>query len=43
MTADRKPVAFGDMRNWMKALFWLAIAVVFLVSDNLSAGKRRAQ
>ena len=30
-------------RNWMKALFWLAIAVVFLVSDNLSAGKRRAQ
>jgi uncharacterized membrane protein len=30
-------------RNWMKALFWLAIAVVFLVGDNLSAGKRRAQ
>ena len=20
MTAERKPVAFGDMRNWMKAL-----------------------
>jgi uncharacterized membrane protein len=30
-------------RNWMKALFWVAIAVVFLVGDNLSAGKRRAQ
>jgi uncharacterized membrane protein len=29
-------------RNWMKALFWVAIAVVFLVGDNLSTAKRRA-
>jgi len=25
-------------RNWLKALFWLAIGVVFLLADNL---KRR--
>lgn len=22
-------------RNWLKALFWLAIGIVFLVADNL--------
>lgn len=22
-------------RNWLKALFWLAIAIVFLLGDNL--------
>jgi hypothetical protein len=26
-------------RNWLKALFWLAIGVVFLMADNL---KRRS-
>jgi hypothetical protein len=24
-----------ETRNWLKAAFWLAIGVVFLVSDNL--------
>jgi len=24
-------------RNWLKAAFWLAIGVVFLVTDNLRA------
>jgi hypothetical protein len=25
-------------RNWIKAAFWLAIGVVFLVADNLRKG-----
>ena len=25
-------------RNWIKAAFWLAIGVVFLVADNLKKG-----
>ena len=28
-----------ETRNWLKAAFWLAIGVVFLLADNL---KRRA-
>jgi len=27
-------------RNWMKSLFWLAIAIVFLVADNLKQGNK---
>jgi hypothetical protein len=26
-------------RNWIKAAFWLAIGVVFLVADNLRKGR----
>jgi len=26
-------------RNWIKAAFWLAIGIVFLVSDNLRKDK----
>lgn len=25
--------------NWIKALFWLAIGIVFLAADNLNKGK----
>jgi len=24
-----------ETKNWLKAVFWLAIGIVFLVSDNL--------
>jgi len=27
-------------RNWIKAAFWLAIGIVFLVADNLRRGER---
>ena len=27
-------------RNWVKAAFWLAIGVVFLLADNLRRGER---
>jgi len=26
-------------RNWLKAIFWLAIGVVFLLADNLKKNK----
>jgi hypothetical protein len=26
-------------RNWIKAIFWLAIGVVFLLADNLKKNK----
>ena len=26
-----------DSKNWIKALFWLAIGVVFLVADNFKS------
>ena len=28
-------------RNWLKALFWLAIAIVFLAADNLRSPQLR--
>jgi hypothetical protein len=30
-------------RNWVKAVFWLAIGCVFLVADNYSQGATRAR
>ena len=27
-------------RNWIKAAFWLAIAIVFLLADNLKKDER---
>jgi hypothetical protein len=29
-------------RNWVKSVFWVAIGLVFLLADNLKAGKRTA-
>jgi uncharacterized membrane protein len=28
-----------ESKNWMKAVFWLAIGIVFLVADNLKSKK----
>jgi len=28
-----------ESKNWVKAVFWLAIGVVFLVADNLKSKK----
>ena len=30
-------------RNWIKAAFWLAIGLVFLLADNLKAGSRQSE
>jgi hypothetical protein len=28
-----------ESKNWVKAVFWLAIGIVFLVADNLKSKK----
>jgi uncharacterized membrane protein len=30
-------------RNWIKAAFWIAIGIVFLVADNLRRVERKGQ
>ncbi len=30
-------------RNWLRAAFWLAIAMVFLLADNLKMNKHKQQ
>ncbi len=29
-------------RNWLKVVFWVAIAIVFLVADNLKKAKAKS-